>query len=151
MVRPFCTTSTRILGLYVPIVHVCNCVGFKTLTFFTLVMQGWITTFAWICNVAAAMSVLSNTASGLIIFNNPSYEPQRWHITLLLIGFTLAMTAANFGLRKILNPLENIGGVLHVILFVVIIAVGGTILVLHGLSDYSLRHSQSAVLIAYFI
>jgi amino acid transporter len=86
-------------------------------------MQGWITTFAWICNVAAAMSVLSNTASGLIIFNNPSYEPQRWHITLLLIGFTLAMTAANFGLRKILNPLENIGGVLHVILFVVIIAV----------------------------
>jgi hypothetical protein len=86
-------------------------------------MQGWITTFAWICNVAAAMSVLSNTASGLIIFNNPSYEPQRWHSTLLLIGFTLAMTAANFGLRKILNPLENIGGVLHVTLFVVIIAV----------------------------
>jgi hypothetical protein len=86
-------------------------------------MQGWITTFAWICNVAAAMSVLSNTASGLIIFNNPSYEPQRWHSTLLLIGFTLAMTAANFGLRKILNPLENIGGMLHVTLFVVIIAV----------------------------
>ncbi|OAL49105.1 amino acid transporter [Pyrenochaeta sp. DS3sAY3a] len=86
-------------------------------------MQGWITTFAWICNVAGAMSVLSNTVSGLIIFNNPTYTPQRWHVTVLLIGFTLTLTVINFGLRRILNPLENIGGALHILLFIVVITV----------------------------
>lgn len=94
-------------------------------------MQGWITTFAWICNVAGAMSVLSNTVSGLIIFNNPTYTPQRWHVTVLLIGFTLTLTVINFGLRRILNPLENIGGALHILLFIVVIAV------LTSMSTYS--------------
>lgn len=86
-------------------------------------MQGWITTLAWICNVSAAMSVLSNTAYGLVIFNYPDYEPRPWHQTLLLIGFTLTLTVCNFGLRSVVNPLEKIGGVLHVVLFVVIVAV----------------------------
>ncbi|KAH7384613.1 amino acid/polyamine transporter I [Pyrenochaeta sp. MPI-SDFR-AT-0127] len=88
-------------------------------------MQGWITTFAWICNVGGAMSVLANTTSGLIIFNNPQYEPQRWHMTVLLIGFTLTMTLLNLGLRRVLNPLENIGGLLHILLFIGIVAVLG--------------------------
>jgi hypothetical protein len=86
-------------------------------------MQGWITTFAWTCNVASAMSILANTASGLIIFNHPTYEPQRWHMTLLLIGFLLTLTICNLGLRRVLNTLENFGGALHILLFVVVVAV----------------------------
>lgn len=69
------------------------------------------------------MSVLANTTSGLIIFNNPHYEPQRWHMTLLLIGYTLTMTVLNLGVRRVLNPLENIGGVLHILLFIAIVAI----------------------------
>lgn len=69
------------------------------------------------------MYFLVNTVSGLIIFNYADYEPQRWHVTLLLIGFTLTMMVLNLGLRRVVNPLENIGGVLHVLLFVIIIVV----------------------------
>lgn len=75
------------------------------------------------CNVSASMSVLSNTVYGLIIFNYPDYKPKAWHPTLILIGFTLTMTACNFALRSVVNPLEKIGGVLHVVFFVAITAV----------------------------
>jgi hypothetical protein len=33
------------------------------------------------------------------------------------------MTALNFGLKRVINPLENISGVLHVVFFIIIVAV----------------------------
>ena len=60
---------------------------------------------------------MSNTLSGLIIFNSPSYEPKSWHPTLFLIAFLLVPLVLNLYLKKIINYLETIGGIFHVVLF----------------------------------
>ncbi|KAF2864925.1 amino acid/polyamine transporter I [Massariosphaeria phaeospora] len=85
-------------------------------------MQGWITVIAWICNCAAATSISSNTLSGLIIFNNPSYEPKAWHATLFLIALIIVPVLMNLALRRVINYLETLGGILHVIFFVAVVA-----------------------------
>ncbi|KAF9701300.1 hypothetical protein EKO04_000141 [Ascochyta lentis] len=84
-------------------------------------IQGWITVIAWICSCAGAFSFMSNTLSGLIIFNSPNYEPKAWHPTVFLIAFLIVPLILNLYLRKIINYLETIGGILHVVFFVGII------------------------------
>ncbi|RYN15833.1 hypothetical protein AA0119_g13440 [Alternaria tenuissima] len=86
-------------------------------------IQGWITVIAWVCSCAGAFSFMSNTLSGLIIFNNPNYEPEDWHSTLFLIAFFSVPLVLNFWSRKIINYLEIIGGIFHVVLFVAIITI----------------------------
>jgi amino acid transporter len=84
-------------------------------------LQGWITVIAWLCSMAGAFSVMSNTLSGLIIFNNPTYQPKSWHGTLFLITSVVICLSPNLRLRRIINYLESIGGFLHVVNFVVVI------------------------------
>ncbi|KAH6677107.1 amino acid/polyamine transporter I [Halenospora varia] len=81
--------------------------------------QGWITIFAWITVTAASPAYLSNIVTGLVIFNYPEYEPQRWHGTLIMWGFVVIPVFWNFYFRKMLNTLEMIGGICHVLFFVV--------------------------------
>ncbi|KAJ4362598.1 hypothetical protein N0V95_001403 [Ascochyta clinopodiicola] len=64
---------------------------------------------------------MSNTLSGLLIFNSPGYEPKAWHSTVFLIAFLVVPLVLNLYLRKIINWLETIGGILHVVFFVGII------------------------------
>jgi amino acid transporter len=70
---------------------------------------------------------MSNTLSGLIIFNSPNYEPKAWHSTVFLIVFLLVPLVLNLYLRKIINYLETIGGIFHVVLFIAIIATLSTL------------------------
>ena len=67
------------------------------------------------------MSVSSNTMQYLIVFNNPNYEPKAWHATLFLIAFITIPVALNLALRKIINYLETIAGICHVMFFMGII------------------------------
>jgi amino acid transporter len=84
-------------------------------------IQGWITVIAWLCSMAGAFSVMSNTLSGLIMFNNPTYEPKSWHGTLFLIISVVICVSPNLRLRRIINYLESIGGFLHIANFIVVI------------------------------
>lgn len=54
-----------------------------------------------------------------MIFNNPSYVPKQWHTTLLMWAITSLPFFANFYFRKLLNPFEAIGAILHVVFFIV--------------------------------
>ena len=81
--------------------------------------QGWVTVFAWITTTAASPAYLSNIVQGLVIFNYESYEPQRWHGTLIMWGFILMPVVWNFYFRKMLNTFEMIGGVCHAVFFLV--------------------------------
>jgi hypothetical protein len=65
---------------------------------------------------------MANTLSGLIIFNSPDYEPKAWHSTVFLITFLIIPLVLNLYFRKIINWLETLGGVLHIIFFVAVIA-----------------------------
>jgi hypothetical protein len=80
---------------------------------------GWITVWAWITCTAASPAYLATIVEGLIIFNNESYVPQGWHSALIMWAFIVVPVVWNFWFRKLINPLEMIGGVCHVIFFFV--------------------------------
>jgi hypothetical protein len=63
--------------------------------------------------------LISNIISGLVIFNNPDYVPKQWHTTMLMWAITLLPFFANFYFRRLLNPFEAIGAMLHVVFFIV--------------------------------
>lgn len=86
-------------------------------------LQGWITLAAWCFACSGPPSILANLISSLAIFNNPSYTPERWHVSLIMIGTLIIPFVANLWFRKFLNSIEMAGGVLHLVLFVVFIAV----------------------------
>jgi amino acid transporter len=64
---------------------------------------------------------------GLIIFHNPDYEPKRWHATMLMYAFIVAPVLCNLVLRRVLNTLETIGGICHVLFFIATITVLSTL------------------------
>ena len=63
---------------------------------------------------------------GMIIFNDDSYVPERWHGTLLTWAFVLLPVLWNIYARRLLVILELIGGVCHIIFFICTVAVLAT-------------------------
>ncbi|PVH93649.1 amino acid transporter [Periconia macrospinosa] len=80
-------------------------------------MQGWITVFAWICSCTSNPALVSNVIVSLAVFNNPEYVPKRWHTTLIMCAVTVFPFVGNLWLRRIINPLEALGAVCHVVFF----------------------------------
>jgi choline transport protein len=60
---------------------------------------------------------------GLIILNKEDYVPQKYQGTLLAWAILAVPLFCNVFARKILAPLEVMGGILHIALFVVFIVV----------------------------
>lgn len=56
-------------------------------------------------------------------FDNENYVPKRWHTSLVMIAVMILPILCNLWFRKVLAPFQATGGVLHVGLFVVFIAV----------------------------
>jgi hypothetical protein len=81
-------------------------------------VAGWITVFAWITTTAASPAYLANVVQGLVIFNYPTYEPQRWHATMIMWAFIFVPVIWNLWFRRLLNTLEMIGGICHVVFFI---------------------------------
>ncbi|KAF6794992.1 LPXTG-domain-containing protein, partial [Colletotrichum musicola] len=86
-------------------------------------MQGWITTAAWCFASGGPPSILANMITWLAVFNNPAYEPARWHTSLVMVGTMVLPFLCNLWFRKFLDAFEVVGGILHVVLFVVFVAV----------------------------
>lgn len=85
-------------------------------------MQGWITTFAWICSCTSNPALISNVIISLASFNNPDYLPERWHSTLIMWALTLCPFIGNFWLPRFINILETTGAICHVVFFFASIA-----------------------------
>jgi amino acid transporter len=68
--------------------------------------------------MAGGFSIMANVLSGLIIFHSPTYEPKAWHSTLFVIGFVIIPVVLNLALRKVINCVETIAGILHFLFFV---------------------------------
>lgn len=90
---------------------------------FWSLLQGWITVFAWMAVCAQVCFLEGTIIQGLILLNDNSYIPQPFHGTLLAWAILALPLFCNIFARKILAPLEIIGGVLHIALFVVFIVV----------------------------
>lgn len=80
-------------------------------------LTGWITVFAWQATVTSATFLVATQVQGLIVLNNPSYEHQRWHGTLLMWAIiTLTLGLNIFGI-KILPHIESVAGICHILFF----------------------------------
>lgn len=70
-----------------------------------------------LCVAASATSLVATQIQGLIVLNNPSYEHQRWHGTLLMwVVITLTLRLNIFGI-KILPHIESVAGICHILFF----------------------------------
>ncbi|ERF75937.1 hypothetical protein EPUS_01303 [Endocarpon pusillum Z07020] len=86
---------------------------------FWSLLQGWLTVFAWIASCALTPFLLGTMVQGLIIFNYPdTYIYERWHGTLLSWAFIVVPVICNVHGRRLLAPLEIIGGVCHLLFFI---------------------------------
>ncbi|KAI4910349.1 hypothetical protein J4E90_007784 [Alternaria incomplexa] len=86
-------------------------------------LQGWITVGAWCFACSGPPSILANIITSLAIFNNDNYAPERWHTSLIMVALMIVPFISNLWFRKLLDAFEITGGILHVCLFIVIIAV----------------------------
>lgn len=91
--------------------------------------------FAWCFACGGPPSLISTILTSLAIFNDEDYVPERWHTSLIMIATLIVPFIFNLWFRKILDSFEIFGGVLHICLFVVFIAVLSS-LGTRGSSDY---------------
>ncbi|OJJ48710.1 hypothetical protein ASPZODRAFT_62028 [Penicilliopsis zonata CBS 506.65] len=88
---------------------------------FTGFLAGYLTTFGWQASVAAVGYMMGNMIQGLIVLTHPTYEPQAWHLTLLMF-LTLACAAfVNVAASGLLPKVERLALVLHILGFFAIL------------------------------
>jgi choline transport protein len=80
-------------------------------------VSGWVTLTGWIAAVASCCFLLGTMITGIAVLNYDGYEPKRWHLTLIMIGFMLLAAACNIFCKKIVPLFEATGLVLHVLFF----------------------------------
>ncbi|KAF7181878.1 hypothetical protein CNMCM7691_001175 [Aspergillus felis] len=80
-------------------------------------IQGWITMFAWWANVATSPYLIGTQIQALVIQNHPEYVPKSWHATLIIWAVLLIPLAVNIYARRLLSPVEVIGGIIHILFF----------------------------------
>lgn len=84
---------------------------------------GWVTWFAWISLLAGVANTTANMIQGLASLNYPEYEPQQWHLTLIIIGMLVVEALMNMYTFWLIPWLELLAGVLHICLLVVFVVV----------------------------
>ena len=86
-------------------------------------MQGWITCFAWISTLAGVANTTAFMLQSLVAANYPSYEPQAWHVTLLIFALLIIGGLMNMYTWFLIPWLETLAGLLHIVLFVIFVVV----------------------------
>ncbi|EAU39378.1 conserved hypothetical protein [Aspergillus terreus NIH2624] len=85
-------------------------------------ITGWLCAMGWQCAIVSIAFLVGTIIQGLIVLNDPSYEFQRWHGTLLVIAITTFSILFNTFLAKNLPMVEALILILHVVgLFAIII------------------------------
>ncbi|KAK4546356.1 hypothetical protein LTR36_002033 [Oleoguttula mirabilis] len=84
-------------------------------------MQGWITVFAWQATATSVVYLTAIQIQGLMILNYDFYVPERWHGTLLMWAVISIMFAFNVWGIRILPMIELLGGVCHIVFFIMIL------------------------------
>jgi len=82
------------------------------------VSLGWLTVFAWVVNCAGPPAIISNIITALAVFNYDTYQLKAWHTTLIMWALILVPFVFNLWFRQLLNTLELLGGLLHIIFFI---------------------------------
>ena len=99
-------------------------------------MQGWITWFGWVSLLAGVANTTAYMLQSLIVVNNPSYVPERWHLTLIIFALVIFQGLMNVYTFWIIPWIELMAGILHILMFVIFVAV---------LTSLSSRHKSEWV------
>ncbi|OAG45137.1 hypothetical protein AYO21_00485 [Fonsecaea monophora] len=86
-------------------------------------MQGWVTWFAWVSALAGSASGEAALLQALIAENVPGYTAERWHLTFIMWALLISCGLINTFTFWLVPWLELASGILHVILFVIFVAV----------------------------
>ena len=79
--------------------------------------------FGWCFACGGPPSLIATIITSLAIFNNEGYVPERWHTSLIMIATLIVPFIFNLWFRKMLNGFEIFGGLLHICLFVIFLAI----------------------------
>jgi amino acid transporter len=83
---------------------------------------GWLCATGWQCAIVAIAFLAGTIIQGLIVLNDPTYNFQRWHGTMLVIAITLFSILFNTFLAKKLPLVEALILILHIVgLFIIVI------------------------------
>ncbi|PTU24240.1 hypothetical protein P175DRAFT_0553513 [Aspergillus ochraceoroseus IBT 24754] len=85
-------------------------------------ITGWLCAIGWQCAIVSIAFLAGTIIQGLIVLNDPSYNFERWHGTLLVIAITTFSILFNTFLAKNLPMVEALILIIHVVgLFAIII------------------------------
>ncbi|KAJ5772912.1 hypothetical protein N7457_007808 [Penicillium paradoxum] len=92
--------------------------GQKFLSYIT----GWLSAMGWQCAIVSIAYLAGTIIQGLIVLNQPDYDFQRWHGTMLVIAISTFSILFNTFLAKNLPFVEGLILIIHVVgLFAIII------------------------------
>ncbi|KAG2027116.1 hypothetical protein GB937_000854 [Aspergillus fischeri] len=92
--------------------------GQKFLSYIT----GWLSATGWQCAIVSIAFLAGTIIQGLVVLNDPTYEFERWHGTLLVVAITTFSILFNTFLAKNLPMVEGLILIIHVVgLFAIII------------------------------
>ena len=78
---------------------------------------GWLTTFGWQATLASSAFLVATSLQGALILSRPSYSPEAWHGTLLMIGVIVFSIVINIVGGRMLPKFEGFILVLHILGF----------------------------------
>ena len=81
---------------------------------------GWLCVLGWQTGIASIAYLAGGQIQGLVILNNGSYVPERWHGTLLVIAVATFAILFNTVLARKLPLVEGIVLVLHIFGFLAV-------------------------------
>jgi choline transport protein len=84
---------------------------------------GWVTVFVWQATITSLSFLLAGQLQGVVVLNNPSYVPERWHTTLLMWAVVLISFVQNIWGIRLLPALEFSTSGLHILLFLVLFVI----------------------------
>ena len=84
---------------------------------------GWVTWFAWVSLLAGVSNTAAALIQELLELNYPSYVPQRWHITFIIIAMLIVESLMNMYTFWVIPWIELLAGILHGVLFIIFVVV----------------------------
>lgn len=77
-------------------------------------VTGWICVLGWQTGITSTAFLTASQIQSLIVINNPTYEFERWHTTLLVIAVSLCAILFNTFLASKLPIIEAVVLILHI-------------------------------------
>ncbi|KAH2040095.1 hypothetical protein KXW85_008568 [Aspergillus fumigatus] len=77
-------------------------------------ITGWLSATGWQCAIVSIAFLAGTIIQGLVVLNDPTYEFQRWHGTLLVVAITTFSILFNTFLAKNLPMVEGLILIIHV-------------------------------------